>query len=220
MLLLLLPSFCSYPRANSYHCLCSLHSYSVLIFLRSKPDKREFLKISQAVGVGFLVMGVIGYIVKLSTSIPTLRNAEQKEEIGGQGLTKTLQFTSPSTTSSSVAHKRASYTAHQILRYPPSPKKKRQKQLDTSLRRTPPKRSSSAFPNCTISLSIQKERGNIWALRRESKASFAVYTFDTIQFANIKKHVKNMETRALNGYVACKSNGHEEQGRHVLKCWY
>ena len=32
----------------------------------SKPDKREFLKISQAVGVGFLVMGVIGYIVKLS----------------------------------------------------------------------------------------------------------------------------------------------------------
>ena len=30
-------------------------------------DKREFLKISQAVGVGFLVMGVIGYIVKLST---------------------------------------------------------------------------------------------------------------------------------------------------------
>ncbi|KAI4741535.1 hypothetical protein E4T50_08017 [Aureobasidium sp. EXF-12298] len=31
----------------------------------TKPDKREFLKISQAVGVGFLVMGVIGYIVKL-----------------------------------------------------------------------------------------------------------------------------------------------------------
>lgn len=30
-------------------------------------DKREFLKISQAVGVGFLVMGTIGYIVKLST---------------------------------------------------------------------------------------------------------------------------------------------------------
>ncbi|CAD0099549.1 unnamed protein product [Aureobasidium mustum] len=28
---------------------------------------REFLKISQAVGVGFLVMGVIGYVVKLST---------------------------------------------------------------------------------------------------------------------------------------------------------
>ncbi|GAB7353575.1 hypothetical protein MBLNU459_g4001t2 [Dothideomycetes sp. NU459] len=29
-------------------------------------DRREFLKISQAVGVGFLVMGVIGYIVKLT----------------------------------------------------------------------------------------------------------------------------------------------------------
>lgn len=29
-------------------------------------DTREFRQISQAVGVGFLVMGVIGYIVKLS----------------------------------------------------------------------------------------------------------------------------------------------------------
>lgn len=28
-------------------------------------DKREFLKISQAVGVGFVVMGAIGYVVKL-----------------------------------------------------------------------------------------------------------------------------------------------------------
>jgi protein translocase SEC61 complex gamma subunit len=28
-------------------------------------DKREFLKISQAVGIGFVVMGVIGYIVKI-----------------------------------------------------------------------------------------------------------------------------------------------------------
>ncbi|KAF2440735.1 hypothetical protein PMIN06_006941 [Paraphaeosphaeria minitans] len=31
----------------------------------TKPDKREFIKISQAVGVGFLIMGVIGYVVKL-----------------------------------------------------------------------------------------------------------------------------------------------------------
>jgi preprotein translocase subunit Sss1 len=31
-------------------------------------DKREFLRISQAVGMGFLIMGVIGYIVKLSES--------------------------------------------------------------------------------------------------------------------------------------------------------
>jgi len=30
-----------------------------------KPDRKEFIKISQAVGVGFLVMGSIGYIVKL-----------------------------------------------------------------------------------------------------------------------------------------------------------
>jgi len=31
----------------------------------TKPDRREFIKISQAVGIGFLVMGVIGFIVKL-----------------------------------------------------------------------------------------------------------------------------------------------------------
>ncbi|KAF2839107.1 SecE-domain-containing protein [Patellaria atrata CBS 101060] len=31
----------------------------------TKPDQREFWKISQAVGMGFLVMGTIGYVVKL-----------------------------------------------------------------------------------------------------------------------------------------------------------
>ncbi|KAF3390475.1 hypothetical protein F1880_009160 [Penicillium rolfsii] len=38
------------------------------LFIRrcTKPDKREFIKISQAVGMGFLVMGAIGYFVKLS----------------------------------------------------------------------------------------------------------------------------------------------------------
>jgi hypothetical protein len=30
-------------------------------------DKREFIKISQAVGFGFVIMGAIGYIIKLST---------------------------------------------------------------------------------------------------------------------------------------------------------
>lgn len=34
-------------------------------------DKREFIKISQAVGVGFVVMGTIGYFVKLSTCFPS-----------------------------------------------------------------------------------------------------------------------------------------------------
>ena len=34
-------------------------------------DKREFIKISQAVGMGFVVMGVIGYVVKLSKSLPS-----------------------------------------------------------------------------------------------------------------------------------------------------
>ncbi|KKY19761.1 putative translocation complex subunit sss1 [Phaeomoniella chlamydospora] len=31
----------------------------------TKPDRREFIKISQAVGMGFLIMGAIGYIIKL-----------------------------------------------------------------------------------------------------------------------------------------------------------
>jgi hypothetical protein len=36
------------------------------VFSFQTADKREFLRISQAVGMGFLIMGVIGYIVKLS----------------------------------------------------------------------------------------------------------------------------------------------------------
>ena len=35
----------------------------------SIADRREFIKISQAVGVGFLVMGAVGYLVKLSESL-------------------------------------------------------------------------------------------------------------------------------------------------------
>ncbi|VVT54069.1 uncharacterized protein SAPINGB_P003891 [Magnusiomyces paraingens] len=31
----------------------------------TKPDAAEFLKIVRAVGVGFIVMGAIGYLVKL-----------------------------------------------------------------------------------------------------------------------------------------------------------
>ncbi|KAJ1907631.1 Protein transport protein Sec61 subunit gamma [Tieghemiomyces parasiticus] len=31
----------------------------------TKPDKKEYLKICQAVSIGFLVMGFIGYFVKL-----------------------------------------------------------------------------------------------------------------------------------------------------------
>ncbi|KAK7628571.1 hypothetical protein IWX50DRAFT_652761 [Phyllosticta citricarpa] len=37
----------------------------------TKPDKREFIKISQAVGIGFVVMGAIGYLVKLGRAPPT-----------------------------------------------------------------------------------------------------------------------------------------------------
>lgn len=41
---------------------------SHLLTVWTIADRREFLRISQAVGMGFLIMGVIGYIVKLSAS--------------------------------------------------------------------------------------------------------------------------------------------------------
>ncbi|KAG4301418.1 hypothetical protein PCANB_002252 [Pneumocystis canis] len=31
----------------------------------TKPDKEEFLRISWAIGIGFLIMGFIGFFVKL-----------------------------------------------------------------------------------------------------------------------------------------------------------
>ncbi|KAK9459941.1 uncharacterized protein V1516DRAFT_653792 [Lipomyces oligophaga] len=31
----------------------------------TKPNKKEYLKIIQSVGMGFVIMGAIGYIVKL-----------------------------------------------------------------------------------------------------------------------------------------------------------
>ncbi|KAI5867415.1 protein translocase SEC6 [Durotheca rogersii] len=31
----------------------------------TKPDQKEFVQICKAVGVGFLVMGAIGYVIKL-----------------------------------------------------------------------------------------------------------------------------------------------------------
>ncbi|PKX91708.1 translocon subunit SSS1 [Aspergillus novofumigatus IBT 16806] len=38
-----------------------------MLFVRrcTKPDKREFIKISQAVGMGFIIMVTIGYFIKL-----------------------------------------------------------------------------------------------------------------------------------------------------------
>ncbi|KAG0246468.1 Sec61p translocation complex subunit [Mortierella sp. GBA43] len=31
----------------------------------TKPDRKEFLQITQAIGTGFFVMGIIGFVVKL-----------------------------------------------------------------------------------------------------------------------------------------------------------
>lgn len=42
-----------------------LHDGTQFMNRCTKPDRREFLKISQAVGVGFVVMGALGYVVKL-----------------------------------------------------------------------------------------------------------------------------------------------------------
>ncbi|QRD94442.1 hypothetical protein F9C07_11848 [Aspergillus flavus] len=50
------------------------------LFVRrcTKPDKREFIKISQAVGMGFLIMGAIGYFIKLSKSVACAVNPQEK----------------------------------------------------------------------------------------------------------------------------------------------
>ncbi|RMX75771.1 hypothetical protein D0868_16811 [Hortaea werneckii] len=50
---------------------CSKRQY----IATNASDKREFLRISQAVGMGFLIMGVIGYVVKLSTSTASSGNS-------------------------------------------------------------------------------------------------------------------------------------------------
>ncbi|OAQ97628.1 hypothetical protein LLEC1_02026, partial [Akanthomyces lecanii] len=34
-----------------------------------KPDRKEFIKISQAIAMGFVAMGTVGYLVKLSTEL-------------------------------------------------------------------------------------------------------------------------------------------------------
>jgi protein transport protein SEC61 subunit gamma-like protein len=31
----------------------------------TKPDQKEFLRLCQAVGMGFVIMGAIGYLIKL-----------------------------------------------------------------------------------------------------------------------------------------------------------
>ena len=51
--------------------------------IRYTADRREFLRISQAVGMGFLIMGVIGYVVKLSKFTPPCTPGEEESADGG-----------------------------------------------------------------------------------------------------------------------------------------
>ncbi|KAK9721006.1 Protein transport protein Sec61 subunit gamma [Basidiobolus ranarum] len=46
------------PKQFAKECIQLLHKCT-------KPDEKEFLKITQAVAIGFLLMGFIGYFVKL-----------------------------------------------------------------------------------------------------------------------------------------------------------
>lgn len=56
---------CSLLKSLEF-ALMFLHSSNYAIYT---ADRREFMKISQAVGMGFLIMGAIGYIIKLSECI-------------------------------------------------------------------------------------------------------------------------------------------------------
>src|ERR1700760_3013100 len=51
--------------------MLTLHSLTLRL-----ADRTEFLKICQAVGVGFTVMGAVGYIVKLSMTAPKWKAEE------------------------------------------------------------------------------------------------------------------------------------------------
>ncbi|XP_043645048.1 protein transport protein Sec61 subunit gamma [Drosophila teissieri] len=53
LLLLLLPSSDFYKKSRRFYKRCT------------KPDRQEFQRISIAIGVGFLMMGLIGFVVKL-----------------------------------------------------------------------------------------------------------------------------------------------------------
>jgi preprotein translocase subunit Sss1 len=46
------------------------HNGRLLTAILYTADRREFIKICQAVGVGFVIMGTIGYFVKLSMRSP------------------------------------------------------------------------------------------------------------------------------------------------------
>ncbi|XP_039482524.1 protein transport protein Sec61 subunit gamma [Drosophila santomea] len=53
LLMLFLPSSDFYKNSLRFYRRCS------------KPDRQEFQRISLAIGVGFLMMGLIGFVVKL-----------------------------------------------------------------------------------------------------------------------------------------------------------
>lgn len=56
-------------------------------------DQREFIQISKAVGVGFLVMGAIGYLIKLSmASFPLLvHQVHYYDDKGKELFTNTMR---------------------------------------------------------------------------------------------------------------------------------
>ena len=65
-------------------------------------DKREFVQISRAVGVGFIVMGALGYIIKLSTShhftqLVHAREAERRDHDQHENLSQARMYTSRTT---------------------------------------------------------------------------------------------------------------------------
>eukprot|EP00568_Trieres_chinensis_P010282 CAMPEP_0183296942 /NCGR_PEP_ID=MMETSP0160_2-20130417/4340_1 /TAXON_ID=2839 ORGANISM="Odontella Sinensis, Strain Grunow 1884" /NCGR_SAMPLE_ID=MMETSP0160_2 /ASSEMBLY_ACC=CAM_ASM_000250 /LENGTH=119 /DNA_ID=CAMNT_0025458647 /DNA_START=115 /DNA_END=475 /DNA_ORIENTATION=- len=45
----------------------------------TKPDRKQFTAIAKATGVGFAIMGFIGFFVKLSTSLSTTFSLETKD---------------------------------------------------------------------------------------------------------------------------------------------
>ncbi|KAK4940327.1 hypothetical protein LTR10_019543 [Elasticomyces elasticus] len=58
----------------------------------TKPDRREFIKISQAVGMGFLIMGAIGYFIKLSAPNCALSEMQQTNNVYLQYISQSTMY--------------------------------------------------------------------------------------------------------------------------------
>lgn len=77
-------------RRPSHHMLQTLFENNANMTI-CIADRREFIKISQAVGMGFLIMGAIGYFIKLSKSTFLVSSLSHNVPLSGQRFAGPLE---------------------------------------------------------------------------------------------------------------------------------